>query len=94
MFIQNGRVPTTGAAEPVVQLHTYYLLLPLIKIIHFPKKFMNITSLHTHILEASATPENMGLSEPTSTGSLHLIGHPIRQIIGPLEIREKLWCEP
>ena len=50
---------------------------------------MNITSMHTHILEASATPENMGLSEPTSTGSLHLIGHPIRQIIGPLEIREE-----
>ena len=58
---------------------------------------MNITSLNTHILEASATPENdqmMSLSEPMPTGSLHLIGHPIRQIIGPLEIREELWCEP
>ena len=47
-----------GAAEPGVQLHTYYLLLPLIKTIYFPKKFMNITSLHNHILEASAAPEN------------------------------------
>ena len=50
-----------GAAEPGVQgvqLHTHYLLLPLIKTIHFSKKIMNITSLHTHILEASADPEN------------------------------------
>ena len=40
-----------GVAEPDVQgvqLHTHYFLLPLIKTIHFSKKFMNITSLHTH----------------------------------------------
>ena len=48
----------SGAAEPGVQLHTHYLLLPFIKTIHFPKNFMNITNLHTHILKASATPEN------------------------------------
>ena len=52
-----------GAAElgvQGVQLHTHYLLLPLIKTIHFPKIFMNITSLHTHILEASAATETDG----------------------------------
>ena len=90
------KISDAGAAEPGVQgvqLHTHYLLLPLIKIIHFPKKFVNVTSLHTHISEASAAPENdqmMGLSEPMPTGSLHLIGHPSRQIKGPLEIREEL----
>ena len=34
-----------GAAEPVVQgvqLHTHYLLLPLIKTIHFPKSFLTL----------------------------------------------------
>ena len=52
-----------GAAElgvQGVQLHTHYLLLPLIKTIHFPKFFMNITSLHSHILQASVAPENDG----------------------------------
>ena len=48
-----------GAAEPGVQgvqLHTTFFLLPLMKNIHFPKNLMNITSLHKHILEASAAP--------------------------------------
>ena len=50
-----------GVAEPGVQgvqLHTHYLLLSLIKAIHFLKKFMDITSLLTLILEASVDPEN------------------------------------
>ena len=52
-----------------VQLHTHYLLLPLIKTIHFPKNFINITSLHIHILEPSAAPENdAGVAEPGVQG--------------------------
>ena len=33
--------------------------------IHIPKNFMNLTCLHTHILEASTAPENdAGATEP------------------------------
>ena len=42
---------------------------------------MNIISLHTQILELLLPLKMMGLSEPTPTGSLHLIGNSIRQII-------------
>ena len=57
IFLWNNNA---GVGEPGVQLHIHNLLLPLIKNIHFPKSFMNITSLHTHILEASAASENDG----------------------------------
>ena len=55
---------------------------------------MNIISLHTHIFEASAAPENDGFVWNYANRVPAFVGHPIRQIIGPLEIREKLWCEP
>ena len=45
-----------------VQLHTHFLTAVFGRDRSFPKNMMNITSLHTYILEASAAPGNINRS--------------------------------